>query len=80
PPEIVEDPKPEEIAKWAEVINADDAAIMAPAVAAQVDYLVTGDQHFLDNPGVAERSGLRIATAAELVGILGAMVGSTHTE
>ena len=67
PPEIVEDPTPEGVARWAKVIQAGDAAILAAAVAAQPDYLITGDKHFLANGGVAEKSGLEIVTPAQFL-------------
>jgi putative PIN family toxin of toxin-antitoxin system len=71
PPEIVEDPSPEEVAHWTKVIDAEDAAILAAAVAAQPDYLVTGDSHFLSSPHIAEESGLQIVTPGQLLEVLG---------
>ncbi len=67
PPEIAEDPPPEDIAFWAQVVHADDAGVLAAAVAARPDYLVTGDRHFFANPGIAEKSGLRIVTPAQFL-------------
>lgn len=67
PPEIRQDPSPEEIARWAEVIHPDDAGILAAAIAAQPDYLITGDNHFFENPGIAEKSGLHIVTSAQFL-------------
>lgn len=67
PPEICEDPTPEEVAGWAEAINPEDAPILAAAVAAQVDYLVTGDNHFFEKPDIAERAGLRIVAPAQFL-------------
>ena len=60
--EIVKDPDYEVVAEWAEIIHHDDAAILAAAVAAQPDYLVTGDKHFFEAPAIIEKSGLRIVT------------------
>ncbi len=65
PLEINENPTPEEVARWAEVIHTEDAAILAAAVAAQPDYLVTGDKHFY--PGTAEKSGLHIVTPSQFL-------------
>ena len=49
-----------------------DAPIVAAAQQAEVDYLVTYDRrHLIDPPEVAEKSGLRIVTPAELLEALG---------
>lgn len=67
PPEIAEDPAPEDIGFWAQLVHGDDASVLAAAVAARPDYLVTGDRHFFANPGIAEKSGLRIVTPAQFL-------------
>ena len=67
PPEIRKNPPLEEIARWTEVIEAEDAAILAAAVAAQPDYLITGDKHFLGNPGISKKSGLHIVSPAQFL-------------
>jgi len=67
PLEIREDPDPEEVARWAEVIHPEDAGILAAAVAVQPDYLVTGDKHFFENPSIVERTGLQIVTPAQFL-------------
>ena len=67
PPEIVKDQSSEEVASWAKIIHIENAGILAAAVAAQPHYLVTGDKHFLENPGIAEKSGLCIVTPAEFL-------------
>lgn len=67
PPEVRADPPLDEIERWAGKIPAADAAILAAAVAAQPDYFVTGDNHFLENPDLAEEAGLRIVTPSQLV-------------
>ena len=67
PPEICEDPAPEEVNRWAGVINADDAGIIAAAVASQPDYLVTGDKHFFSTHAIADESGLRIVTPGQFI-------------
>ncbi len=67
PPEIVKDPTPKETTYWTKVIDAEDAPILAAAVAAQPDYLITGDKHFFDNPGISEKSGLHIVTPADFL-------------
>ena len=67
PLEIREDSDAEEVVRWAEVIHPEDAAILAAAVAAQPDYLVTGDQHFFENPSIVEKTGLQIVTPAQFL-------------
>lgn len=45
-----------------------DAPVVAAAVAANVDYLVTWDRkHLINPPEVAERSGLKVLTPGELM-------------
>lgn len=59
--EIEPDPSLEEIETARRIIHPKDAPILAAAMAAQVDYLVTLDrEHFLDDPEVARQAGLRI--------------------
>ncbi len=67
PPEITKDPAPEEVTRWAETVHIEDARILAAAIAAQPDYMVTGDRHFLEDPGIAQKSGLHILTPAQLL-------------
>ncbi|MBI2303703.1 MAG: putative toxin-antitoxin system toxin component, PIN family [Chloroflexi bacterium] len=66
-PEIVKDPSPQEVTPWAEIIHPDDAGILTAAVAAQPDYLITGDKHFFENPSIAGKSGLHIVTPAQFL-------------
>jgi predicted nucleic acid-binding protein len=58
---IVRDPAPAKVAVRAAVIaHAADVPIVVAAMQARVDYLVTlNRRHFVDDPGVAARSGLR---------------------
>lgn len=67
PPEIVKNPSPEEVANWAQLIHSENAALLAAAVAAQPDYLISGDKHFFENPEIVEKSGLRIITPAHFI-------------
>lgn len=54
--EVVPDPSPQEAAKWEHIIEAKDAPILAAAVIAQVDCLITlNTKHFTQY--VAEQSG-----------------------
>ena len=67
PPEIVGDPSSEDIARWAEILGTEDASILAAAITAQADYLITGDKRFFDNPDIAKKSGLRVVTPAQFL-------------
>ena len=67
PPEVVAEPTPFERERWTEQFHPGDAAILAAAVAGQVDYFITGDRHFIDNERLAEEAGLRIATPAQFM-------------
>jgi predicted nucleic acid-binding protein len=56
----VPDPSAADMAMAREIIHRKDASILWAARNAQVDYLVTlNRKHFLENPDVARRSGLR---------------------
>lgn len=65
-PEVQQDPPPEEVRRWNGVIGQTDAPILAAAVQAKPDYLVTGDKRFMA-PEVARESGLRILYPRELL-------------
>ncbi len=69
-PEIVKNPTPAEINYWTQYIISQNASVLAAAVAAQPDFLVTTDQHFFENPEIVEKSGLRIVTPARLLVLL----------
>ena len=64
---IVRDPSPEQVAEGQHFIaHPPDVPILLAAMQAQVDYLVTlNRKHFLDDPGVAQSSGLRIGTPGD---------------
>ena len=65
--QILPDPDAEAVLAHLDWIShAADAPILVCAAQAEVDYLVTlNRKHFLDDPRVAERSGLRIGTPGE---------------
>ncbi len=67
PPEVRNDPAPEEVKCWSGPLDIGDAAILAAAVAAQPDYFVTGDRRFIESPEIAEKSGLHIITPAQFI-------------
>ena len=57
------EPSPEEVLAVAQYTALKDAPVVAAAVKAGCDYLVTYDhRHLLDVPEVAEKSGLTIVT------------------
>jgi len=66
-PRIVRIPPPKVVAKYHFIISdPKDAPILAAAVKAGVDYLVTlNRKHFLADLKVAEKSGLRIGTPSD---------------
>ena len=70
PPEVIADPKLPDIESWTKKLQLGDAAILAAAVAAQPDYFVTGDRHFIGNQGIADEVGLHIVTPAQLLELL----------
>lgn len=64
---IIRNPSPEEVDAYQEIIaHQPDVPIVVAAMKAQVDYLVTFNRrHFIDDPGVAARSELRIGTPGD---------------
>lgn len=64
---IVRDPTPEEVGRHTGLIaHQADVPIMLAAMQAEVDFLaILNRKHFIDDPGVAERSGLRIGMPGE---------------
>jgi predicted nucleic acid-binding protein len=76
PLEKFADPPAGDVAKGREIIRPKDASIVMAAKNAQVDYLVTlNRKHFLDDPEVARRSGLRIGAPDEFLAWLGEQLG-----
>ena len=70
PPEVRADPKLDEIERWTGKVHMADAAILAAAVAAQPDYFVTGDNHFIENTDIAKETELHIVTPAQFLKFL----------
>jgi predicted nucleic acid-binding protein len=64
---IVRDPSPEEVEAHRDVVaHRADVPIVVAAMEAEVDYLVSFNRrHFIDDPGVAAQSGLRIGTPGD---------------
>lgn len=68
-PLMVEDPPAASVEKAAAIIDRKDAAILAAAIEAQVDYLITLDRkHFL-KPGVHSNVPIEVCTPAEFLKI-----------
>ena len=66
---IFEDPTNEEVqANLYLMDDPNDVPILLAAIKAKVDYLATHDhKHFLDDPKVAERAGIKIGTPGEVL-------------
>jgi putative PIN family toxin of toxin-antitoxin system len=65
--EVEEDPQLAAVRNWADVIHMADAAVLAAAIAAQPDFFVTGDRHFLGNLVIREKSGLKIMSPSQFL-------------
>lgn len=66
-PHVIEDPSREAVERAASVIHHADAPILAAAIAARVDYLITWNtRHFHKKP-VQEFVSFRIVTPAEFL-------------
>ena len=66
---IIPDPSQAEVqANLYLMDDPDDVPILLAAIKAEVDYLATHDhKHFLDNPRVAERAGIKIGTPGDVL-------------
>lgn len=66
---IVDNPSPEEVeANLYLIDDPNDVPILLAAMKARVDYLATHNRkHFLDDPMVSERSGLKIGTPGDVL-------------
>ena len=65
--EVVPEALDDEIARWRDAGLGTDAAIVAAAVLAEVDYFCTGDRRLLEKAPIMERAGLRVVTPGELL-------------
>ena len=64
----IPDPSAADVANAEAIIHTKDAPILRAAMDAQVDYLVTlNRKHFLGNPEVTRRSGLRIGAPEDFL-------------
>ena len=66
---ILQDPSHEEIqANLYLMEDPDDVPILLAAIKAKVDYLATHDhKHFLNDPKVAEKAGIKIGTPGDVL-------------
>jgi predicted nucleic acid-binding protein len=66
---VLRDPSYEEIqANLYLMDDPDDVPILLAAIKAKVDYLATHDhKHFLDDPKVTERAGIKIGTPGDVL-------------
>lgn len=66
---IVENPSKEEVEANLYIIkDPNDVPILLAAMKAKVDYLATHNRrHFLDDPKVAEKSGIKIGTPGDVL-------------
>lgn len=67
PIEVCRDPEPQDIEAWVEITGLEDAPIAAAAEAAEVNFLVSGDGHFLRAKAAAERKGLRVVSPSDFL-------------
>jgi predicted nucleic acid-binding protein len=67
--QIVPDPLEAEIQANSYLVeDRDDVPVLLAAIKAKVDYLATHDhKHFLDDPKVAERAGIKIGTPGDVL-------------
>ena len=68
-PKIIKNPTPKQIEDNLYLIaDPNDVPILLAAMQANVDYLATHNRkHFLDDPKVAERSGIKIGTPGDVL-------------
>lgn len=68
-PKIIKDPTLQQTKDHLYMIaDPDDVSILLAAMQANVDYLATHNRkHFLDDPKVAERAGIRIGTPGDVL-------------
>jgi predicted nucleic acid-binding protein len=66
---VIQNPTPEEIEENLSLIaDPDDVPILLAAMKAHVDYLATHNRkHFLNDPKVAEKAGLKIGTPGDVL-------------
>ncbi len=77
PFEVQPDTAPDEVTRWEQVIHPPDAPILAAAIAARPDFLVTGNtRHFTSV--VAALAGLAIVSPSEFIATLAGYSSEEH--
>lgn len=66
-PVLVDDPSQKEVKKFSSIIHPDDAPILASAVNAGVDFLVTWDRKHFTRKNISIRSNMKIVTPGEFL-------------
>ena len=66
-PTLVEDPTHKEVAQAARVIHHKDTSILAAAISAEVDYLITWNTKHFHKPPVTRAVRFRIVTPGEFL-------------
>ncbi|MFZ5876124.1 MAG: putative toxin-antitoxin system toxin component, PIN family [Nitrospirota bacterium] len=66
-PTLVDDPAPTEVSRLAGVIHSNDAPILAAAVEAEADYLVTWNTKHFHQPRVRQAVRFQIVTPGEFL-------------
>ena len=67
PPTVAVDPGINEILLWAKYLSQEDAIILAAAIHARVDFVITGDKHFHSAALKSQKLNFKILTPAEFV-------------
>jgi predicted nucleic acid-binding protein len=77
---IVRDPSLEDVTQHLDIIShSADVPILLAAKNDQADYLVTlNRRHFMDDPGVTQRSGVKIVTPGEALSIIRKQIYVEH--
>jgi len=66
-PTLVDDPTPSEVSRVTGVIHSNDAPILAAAIAAEADYLVTWNTKHFHQPKVRQAVRFQIVTPSEFL-------------
>jgi predicted nucleic acid-binding protein len=66
-PTLVDDPTPSEVSRVPGVIHSNDAPILAAAIAAEADYLVTWNTKHFHQPKVRQAVSFQIVTPGEFL-------------
>lgn len=66
-PILIDDPHQKDIKKYLTVINSDDAPILAAAVNANVDFLITWDRKHFMSKNIHIHSTMKIVTPGEFL-------------